>query len=302
MMNSISAKDIFQSVLIMLLGAAVTVAILNGSWRDRQIGGEAVTKFASQDISRFKTTEPYVLPIQWGDLGAKIVSVGVIDYEKFVSLYDPASSARNEAERLLAETDIGEVVISEANANVLLNLLWGLGLGNRNPVLASGPMADSRYGGIANFASTGGWTLAAGSVMDHYSMHPFAALSPEAQVIVERVAGSIYRPCCNNSTLMPDCNHGMAMLGLLELMAAQGASESEMYRAALAVNTFLFPDQYQTINAYIDSREGDTTRPDAKEILGKAYSSGSGYQKIAAMVDSAGRKSSGSCGVWGGRD
>lgn len=297
MMNSISAKDIFQSVLIMLLGAAVTVAILNGSWRDRRNDEEAARESASQEGSQSEITEPYTLPIAWGDLGAKMVSVGVIDYEKFVSLYDPASSARNEAERLLAETDIGEVVISEANANVLLNLLWGLGLGNRNPLLASGPMADPRYGGVGNFASTGGWTLSSGSAMNHYSMHPFVTLSPETQIIVERAARNIYRPCCDNSTLMPDCNHGMAMLGLLELMAAKGVSESEMYRAALAVNTFWFPDQYQTINAYIDSREGDTTRPDAKEILGKAYSSGSGYQKIAAMVDSAGRKSSGSCGV-----
>ena len=297
MANPISAKDIFQSVLIMLLGAAVAAAILNGSWRDRQIGGETIRKSGSQDISRSKTAESYVLPIEWGDLGAKMVSVGVIAYEKFMSRYPAASPARSEAERLLTQTDIGAIVISEDNANVLLNLLWGLGLGNRNPLLASGPMADPRYGGVGNFASTGGWTLSSGSAMNHYSMHPFVTLSPETQIIVERAARNIYRPCCDNSTLMPDCNHGMAMLGLLELMAAKGVSESEMYRAALAVNTFWFPDQYQTINAYIDSREGDTTRPDAKEILGKAYSSGSGYQKIAAMVDSAGRKSSGSCGV-----
>ena len=30
-----------------------------------------------------------------------------------------------------------------------------------------------------------------------------------------KIAKGIYRPCCNNSTYFPDCNHGMAMLGLL---------------------------------------------------------------------------------------
>ena len=39
--------------------------------------------------------------------------------------------------------------------------------------------------------------------------------------IVEEIAGNIYRPCCGNSTAFPDCNHGMAMLGLIELMVSQ---------------------------------------------------------------------------------
>ena len=95
---------------------------------------------------------------------------------------------------------------------------------------------------------------------------------------------------------MASGNGGVGRLGFLELMAANEVPESEMYRAALAVNTFWFPDQYRTIDAYIDSR-GGAARLDAKEILSRTYSSGSGYQKIAALVDSAGRKSSGSCGL-----
>ena len=51
-------------------------------------------------------------------------------------------------------------------------------------------------------------------------------------VFHERAAPFVYRPCCDNATHFPDCNHGMAMLGLLELMAAQGASEEEMFAAA----------------------------------------------------------------------
>lgn len=44
---------------------------------------------------------------------------------------------------------------------------------------------------------------------------------------VEEVAAAVYRPCCNNHTPFPGCNHGMAMLGLLELMAPQRASADE---------------------------------------------------------------------------
>ena len=58
--------------------------------------------------------------------------------------------------------------------------------------------------------------------MNHYSMHRFIVLTPEQQALVEKVSKGIYRPCCGNSVYFPDCNHGMAMLGLLELMASQG--------------------------------------------------------------------------------
>lgn len=44
---------------------------------------------------------------------------------------------------------------------------------------------------------------------------------------VEEVAAAVYRPCCNSHTPFPGCNHGMAMLGLLELMAPQRASADE---------------------------------------------------------------------------
>lgn len=147
----------------------------------------------------------------WGNLKLQLIDAGVIDKEK--------------AENLS-----------------LLNLLWGFGLSNKNPVLENGPMMDPRYGGAGNFASIGGWTLAQGNVMHHYSMHSFVTLTPQEQMLVERVAKNIYRPCCGNSTYFPDCNHGMAMLGLLELMAKDGRTEREMYEIAEEVNGYWFPN------------------------------------------------------------
>ena len=189
--------------------------------------------------------EGTALPVGWGDLGAKMISVGVIDAEKFESLYAGSAILDDDARKLLYETDNGNLEMTQKNSGVILNLLWALGLGNKNDVLDFGPMKDPRYGGAGNFASTGGWILAKGDAMEHYSRHPFMILTEEQQKLVERVAKNVYRPCCSNSTYFPDCNHGMAMLGFLELMASQGVGEKEMYDYAAKVNAYWFPELNQ---------------------------------------------------------
>ena len=138
--------------------------------------------------------------------------------------------------------------------------------------------------------------------MEHYSAHAFVRLTPAEQALVERVAKNIYRPCCGNSTYFPDCNHGMAMLGLLELMAAKGADEAAMYRAALQVNSYWFPDTYLVIGKYLERKGISWNAVDPKEVLGFRFSSASGYRRIvsemAAPVEGGkSRKSSGGCGV-----
>ena len=158
-------------------------------------------------------------------------------------------------------------------------------------------MSDKKYGGAGGFASTGGWTLARGDAMSHYSKHRFIVLTPEQQTLVEKVSKGIYRPCCGNSTYFPDCNHGMAMLGLLELMASQGVSEDEMYKSALVVNSYWFPDTYITIAKFLKSQGKNWESVDPKEILGFDYSSGAGFQKVKSKVENTGFKGGGSCGV-----
>ncbi|MBI2514841.1 hypothetical protein HYV91_01465 [Candidatus Wolfebacteria bacterium] len=234
------------------------------------------------------------LPISWGDLGVKMVDAGVIDKKKFELLYP---SERNEMERLLSGSTSENLQINSENSGMILNLLWALGLGNKNDILEKGPMTDMRYGGPQNFASTAGWTIAQGNPMDHYSKHEFIVLTPEKQQIVERIAKNIYRPCCDNATYFPDCNHGMAMLGLLELMASQGISEEEMYKVALQVNAYWFPDTYLTIAQYLASRGIDWNEADPKEILGANYSSASGYKQILSQVTTPTKSSGGGCGA-----
>ncbi len=238
-----------------------------------------------------------VLPIRWGDLGVQLINTGVVDEKAFIALYDGRGGLSPADKKLLTDTNNGQIVMTQENAGVLLNLLWGFGLANKNPILEQGPMSDPKYGGADKFASTGGWTISKGNPMDHYSHHAFVTLTPAQQSLVERVSKNIYRPCCNNSTYFPDCNHGMAMLGLLELMAANNVSEQEMYRIALQVNAYWFPGTYQTIDQYFKSEGIAWDSVDPKEILGAQYSSASGFQKIKNALPAQKQQSGAGCGV-----
>ncbi|MDO8575040.1 MAG: hypothetical protein Q7R61_02080 [bacterium] len=232
------------------------------------------------------------LPIIWGNLGARMISAGVIDRAKLEAIYAQRGGLTDEEKQIL-EGETGKLKITQKNSGFILNMLWALGIGNKNEILEKGPMmtyggADSPAEALAkagNFASTGGWTLAKGGAMEHYSKHSFITLTQAQQLLVEEVSKNIYRPCCDNPTYFPDCNHGMAMLGLLELMASQGVSESDMYKIALAVNSYWFPDTYLTIAKYLKEKKNISwVDANPKEILGRNYSSGSGYQNILSQV------------------
>lgn len=237
-----------------------------------------------------RTQEGIVLPIKWGDLGRNLIETGVIDETKFKTFYGDIEWIHDE-----------NLVLTEENSGKILNLLWAFGLSNKNRILEQGPMMDPRYSGggppAGGFASTGGWTLAKGSAITHYSKHEFLVLNETEQALVERVAKNIYRPCCDNATYFPDCNHGMAMLGLLELLAKSGASEEEMYRIALQVNSYWFPDAYQAIRQYLELKGRNWTEVPAREILGSGFSSVSGYRRILSEVTPPPQKGGGSCGV-----
>ncbi|MFH1769657.1 MAG: hypothetical protein ABH833_03250 [Parcubacteria group bacterium] len=241
-----------------------------------------------------------VIPVKWDDMGSQMIDAGVIDADKFESLYENRGGLDDSELALMYDSGNGDILMTEENAGVLLNLLWAFGLANKNPILEEGPMVDDQYGGDpGRFASTGGWSLAEGSPMDHYSKYSFVILTPEQQTLVERVSKNIYRPCCGNSVHFPDCNHGMAMLGLLELLASQDIGEEEMYDIALKVNSYWFPDTYMTIAKYFEKRDVAWDDVNSKDILGSLYSSASGYRQVLAEVEPPQAVSGGGndCGV-----
>lgn len=242
-------------------------------------------------------TSGVALPVVWGNLGSKLAEAGAIDADKFKAMYEQRGAFTKEDEVLLSGQSDGKLEITKENAGYLLNLFWALGLANKNPILDSGEMTGKQYGGAGNFASTGGWTLAKGNAMEHYSKHVLFELTPDQQALVDKVSRGVYRPCCNNSTHFPDCNHGMAMLGLLELMASQGTSEQDMWKTALAVNSYWFPDTYLTLATYMKGKGVEWKDVSPQEMLGVNYSSASGYAKVASQVMMPKRQGGGSCGA-----
>lgn len=284
-------------VIVVFVSSLETLAARSGLIKSNISVKKSDVKIEKDYSEKIIPKEGIVLPARWGDLGVRMTSAGVIDKIKFEEMYAKRGGLNNEEKKLLEGLDNGNLKITRENSGFVLNLLWALGLGNKNEILESGPMSDKKYGGPGNFASTGGWTLAQGSSMNHYSKHRFIVLTPEQQALVEKVSKGIFRPCCGNSTHFPDCNHGMAMLGLLELMASQGVSEDEMYKTALAVNSYWFPDTYITIAKYLNSQGKDWSGAVPKEILGFDYSSGAGFQKVRSKVENSGVGGGGSCGV-----
>src|SRR3989344_1087556 len=238
-------------------------------------------------------SETIEIPVVWGDLGQKMAEAGVYDKDKLLALYASRGGLSSEDRKLVDGNGNGRIKITQSNAGLVLNLLWAFGLANKNEILEKGEMQNPQYGGAGKFASTGGWSLSKGSPMDHFSMHGFVKLTPEQQALVEKTSQGIYRPCCGNSTHFPDCNHGMAMLGLLQLLASQGATEEEMYQTALTMNTLWFPNEYGVIAQYLNSQGSSLSKTDPREILGAAYSSGSGIARIKALVPLATPKSQG---------
>ncbi len=224
--------------------------------------------------------ETYALPVKLGKIGPQLVAAGAIDYNRFVQVYQQAGQPLPEEYlKILSQGSDAPLTIDKKNSYFMLNFFWALGLANQNRILTEGPMMQGGRGQIGNFASTGGWTIGSKPVAELYASTPLITLTAEQQAGLEEVAARVFRPCCANPTSFPDCNHGMAMLGLLELMAAQGATTDQMYTAAKYVNAFWFPQQTLELATYFKATKGqDFAQVDARQIVGPQFASASGAQ------------------------
>lgn len=232
----------------------------------------------------------YALPVSYGNLGPRLLASGVIDYDAFAAIYENSGNPMTSAEvEILTPGSEEKIVITTENAHFLLNFFWAVGLVNKNSILTEGPMMQNSEGQVDRFASTGGWTLATKSVKELYAHVDLISLTPEQQAHVEEVASAVYRPCCDNPTLFPDCNHGMAMLGLLELMASQGASVDEMFEAAKYVNAYWFPQQTLETAIYLKAdKDVDFAGADARLVVSKNFSSATGASIVHQSLQSSG--------------
>lgn len=206
-----------------------------------------------------------------GDSVAKLVQNGVIDRDKFLAIYQDRGGLPDELKNILDTSSGKPILLTRENANYYVNLLWPLGLAN---YMASNKESPINGKSLFNFASTGGWDL--GKEKNggaYFNKLTIVELTPEQEALVTKIAQNTYRPCCNNSTFFQDCNHGSALLGLLQLGAAQGLSEEELYREALAFNSFWFPHNYIQTALYfkvVKNIAWENVNP--KEVMGFDYS------------------------------
>lgn len=201
----------------------------------------------------------------------RLVAEGVIDPERFGAVYADRGGMPPELTHRLVWPSHLPIHLTSANAEHYVNLLWPLGLSNRMSTNETSPVnGPSLFG----FASTAGWNLGGeDNGGAYFNRFRIVELSPEREALVTRVAESTFRPCCNNSTFFQDCNHGSALLGLLQLGASQGLTEEQLYEEALAFNSFWFPDVYVQTAVYfrlIEDRHWADLDP--KMLMGARYS------------------------------
>lgn len=248
--------------------------------------------------------EGYTLPARFGDVGPQLIAAGAIDLDRFAQVYTESGRPLTEAQLMILTNGSNEsIVIDSDNAYFLLNFFWAFGLTNQNRILTEGPMMQGGVDQIGRFASTAGWTIGAKSPVELYASAPLVTLSPDQQLRAEEVARQVFRPCCDNPTHFPDCNHGMAMLGLLELMAAQGATSGDMLKAAKYINAFWYPQQALEQAVYLKMARGlDFAQAEPRQVVAASFSSASGFQVVHQRLAESGvlkqRPEGGSsCGV-----
>lgn len=309
-------NKLFPVLLASVMANAVLVATLLATklavWRTNAVNTEKKTNetrvtTVNKD-NLFDEVNPvagFTINASYGQLGPKMITMGVIDPDKFKQTYEKSNQPlTTEQEQILLKGSDNKITITRENSYFLLNYFWAVGLANKSKILEEGDMIKyGGKGGAGSFASTGGWTLSRGNSMSYYSKSILIPLTKDQEALVNLVASNIYRPCCNNSTAFPDCNHGMALLGVLQLMASSGANENELYEAGKYFNAFWFPGNYYDLALYFQNKENKLFKDiDSKTLLSKNYSSASGWQGAKQWLADKGLiqqppKQGGSCGV-----
>lgn len=299
------------AVLLLFIVIVYVLPRLPKVWRlqtQRSITTATPTKDPKQTLaaaifSQINPPEGYEINAAYGNLGPQMLEMGVIDFAKFKQTYDRSGQPLTQEQLdILSKGSSKRIKITAENSYFLLNFFWAFGLANQTKILTEGEMVKDGQAG--NFASTGGWTLTkSGNSMDYYAKRAIVPLTSDREKLVNEVASNVYRPCCGNSTAFPDCNHGMALLGIFELMAAQGATMSEMYQAGKYINSYWFPSNAFDAALYFKNKYGQDFKDiDPKSFLSKDVFSAFGAQTIKKYLVEKGIQEKppaqgGGCGV-----
>ncbi len=293
----------FAMLIIYLIGLGSGYGLWGMPTPEERAAHEKDTQMAAM-MAQINPPNGYTVPVKFGDMGPKMAAAGVFAVADFEQVYQQANQPLTDQQlTVLEKGSENQVVFNSQTAYFLLNYFWAIGLSNKNPILDSGPIQQYSQGKVENFASTGGWSLAKKPLDQIYSKLPLIMLTAGQQKNLEEATKVIFRPCCDNPTDFPDCNHGMAMLGLLELMASQNATTTQMLDAAKHANAYWYPTQTVEQAIFFKNTFGKNYKDvDASLLLSPKYSSGSGFQAVHQYLAQnnllpQAPKSGGSCGV-----
>lgn len=288
-MSKINANELKRFFGIFLVAIAVSILIKIWPLINQTLIAPVIPASTSGTLL-IKEAQAVVVPVSGYQskilLGTSVLALeqaGVIDRSKVEALYKNRGGLTPDLTTVLYATSTKSIVLTKENANEYLNLLWPLGLANYMKL-----NEKSKLNGpdVNNFASTGGWTLGrADGGGGYFNKYPIVPLTPAQEQRVLTLAENMYRPCCGNSTFFQDCNHGSALLGLLELGVAQGLTDEELYKEAVAFNSFWFPSSYVETALYFKTVKGlDWKEVDPRIVMSKEYSSIEGWSKNVDAV------------------
>lgn len=272
-------KDARSMLGKMLVGSAIALLMFQVSfaWIGAAPRAEKNSIVANGEIIDIDAIVEEVTPakgfatnVRWGDVVSKMVATGALDPQKLETILTKqyGQEMKPEWRAVLAGEDVN-LEINNENAVFMMYMLWTLGKHNQNQILSDSPIAKyfNKY------------DIGVGRV--GYGDTPILSLTAGEQAVAKKVAENAYRPCCGNATASPDCSHGFAALGLIELMASQGMSEAEMFDTFVKFNSFWFPETYIKDALYFRSVRGEKwSEADKKLIAGVEYSSISGAYKV----------------------
>jgi len=138
--NSVAAV-----ILVVLLGASLYLIYQigdKGLILKKNQSAKSAQNLTANLADKVAPEQGIELPVKWGDMGKQMITAGVINQKQFEDLYAQRNNFTDADKKLIESADNGNIVITPRNSGLMLNLLWALGLGNRNDVLEKGPMMN----------------------------------------------------------------------------------------------------------------------------------------------------------------
>ncbi len=222
----------------------------------------------------------FTIDAVWGDSVSMMVKAGVLDEKKLNDILTKRySQPMTQEQKSLLSSDYSneKLTINSKNAVFMMYMLWTLAKHNNNPILHDSPFAKSFSNYDIGVGKAG------------YGDTNLIALTPEQQEIAVYVANNSYRPCCGQSTARPDCSHGFAALGLVELMASQGYSKEQIFDAFVKFNSYWFPSTYVQDAMYFKITENkDWSNVDKELAASQQFSSVTGANAVKKYLQDAG--------------